>query len=70
MRVLFFLALCLMAVLAKYKGGADLPPDSDLRIGVKVSGTAFALLTRGTCLAPQALAIYCGLHFPVCRLTL
>ena len=40
MRVLFFLALCLMAVLAKYKGGADLPPDSDLRIGVKVSGTA------------------------------
>jgi hypothetical protein len=40
MRVLFFLALCLMAVLAaKYKGGADLPPDSDLRIGVTVSVT-------------------------------
>ena len=38
MRVFFLLAL-LVAALAKYKGGEDLPPSSDLRIGVKFKPT-------------------------------
>lgn len=33
MRVIFFLATLLVAALAKYKGGKDLDPSSDLRIG-------------------------------------